>query len=68
MRELTKEEIEKLASGKGVRRIAVENFLMSMTPFGEQAAIGNLYLDAQLYRWNTPTIEAIRIGIRLATK
>ena len=29
LRELTVKEIEKLASRKGVKRIAVENFLMS---------------------------------------
>jgi len=69
MRELTDSEIEKLASRKGVRRIAVENFLATVTACKKREyAIGNLYMDASLYRWNVATVEAIRRGIELASK
>ena len=60
------EEIEKLASGKSVRKIAVENFLMSLTTEGSDAewnAYLNLDLDARLYKWNAATRKAIWIGI-----
>jgi len=65
MRALTEEEIERFASRKGVKRIAVENFLMSM---GESSmnATGNLYRDAGLYGWNHFTVQAINEGIQLA--
>ena len=65
MRELTAQEIEKLASKKGIRRIAVENFLMSMGT-DKMTALNNLYYDAQLYHWNTATRQAILKGIDLA--
>ena len=60
------EEIEKLASGKAVRRIAVENFLMSLTTEGNDAewnAYLNLDMDARLYKWNAATRKAIKRGI-----
>lgn len=66
-RELTTTEIEKLASGKNVRRIAVENFLSSMdvseVSYGN---IANCQQDALSYKWNRETVAAIREGIRLA--
>ena len=67
MRELNKEEITKLANRKGVRKIAVENFLMSM---GNDAniAYANLSLDTRLYNWNSATVKAILKGINLASK
>ena len=67
MRELNKEEITKLANRKGVRKIAVENFLMSM---GNDAniAYANLSLDTRLYNWNSATVKAILKGINLANK
>jgi hypothetical protein len=67
MRELTIEEIKKLANRPNVKRIAVENFLMSMGTDPE-AAIKNLLLDAELYNWNRETILAlaIRDGIFIA--
>ena len=67
MKMLTSHEIEKLAGRKGIRRIAVENFLMSLCPDGSPgAAYLNLDLDAKLYRWNAETKKAITAGIRLA--
>lgn len=67
MRKLTIPEIEKLASRKGVRRIAVENFLMSVTanPNAYIARL-NLNYDARLYKWNSATVRAIRSGIKLS--
>ena len=61
------EEIEKLASGKSVRKIAVENFLMSLTTEGEDAewnAYMNLDMDSRLYKWNSATQKAIKSGIK----
>jgi len=59
------EEINRLASLKGVRKIAVENFLLSTVDANERKdyALGNLALDAESYKWNTPTVEAIRRDI-----
>ena len=67
MRSLTAEEIKRLASRKGVKRIAVENFLSTM---GDNAAIAsyNLALDARMYKWNIQTIRAIEDGIKLASR
>ena len=66
MRKLTNEEIESLASRKGVKRIAVENFLATMGTNRTNAAI-NLGMDAKSYKWNLATVRAIRKGIDLAT-
>lgn len=67
MRKLTFEEIETLASRKGVKRIAVENFLMTVEHCEKKShAQANLYHDARLYKWNAPTIKAIADGIRKA--
>lgn len=49
-----------------VKKMAVENFLMSLGDLTEQEAIGNMYLDANLYRWNRETMDAIRKGIQMA--
>lgn len=67
MRKLSLDEIKKFASRKGVRRIAIENFLMSMGSNYDHALI-NLEIDTQLYKWNKRTIKAIRDGISLASK
>jgi hypothetical protein len=67
MRQLTSEEIEKLASRKGVRRIAVENFLSTMGS-DSSAAYGNAEQDTRDYNWNAPTRNAIYAGISLANK
>jgi len=66
MRRLDIEEIEKLASKENVRRIAVENFLMSMGG-DNKIAILNLKLDAFSYGWNRQTVKAIEDGIVLAS-
>jgi hypothetical protein len=65
LRQLTSAEIEKLASRKGVKRIAVENFLSSMGD-DEMYAGMNVSQDAHAYGWNYATVGAIREGIRMA--
>ncbi len=67
MKELGTKEIEQFSLRKGVRKIAVENFLMSM---GNDAEIAekNLDYDAGLYNWNGVTVKAIRDGIKFAKK
>lgn len=67
MRKLSLVEIKKFASRKGVRRIAVENFLMSMGSNYMNANL-NLEIDVRLYKWNKRTIKAINDGISLACK
>ena len=69
MRELTGKEIEKLAMRKGVKRIAVENFLMTvMNNANERNAWLNLEMDSNMYKWNAKTVKAISSGIQLAFK
>ena len=69
MRDLTSEEIEKFATRKGVRRIAVENFLGSLGNADNKGdEMRNLYADAASYKWNSATVSAIRAGINLAYK
>ncbi len=66
-RELTSKEIEELASQKGVKRIAVENFLSSIPlDCSQRDHLGNLQMDARLYRWNQATVNAITRGIKKA--
>lgn len=67
MRQLTIPEINKLASRKNVRKIAVENFLMTMGD-EEDYAFQNLNFDRGLYLWNYKTFMAIKDGITLAKK
>ena len=60
-------EIEELASKKGVRKIAVENFLMTLPTEDENAewnAYMNLDMDSRLYKWNSATLKAIKSGIK----
>ena len=64
MLKLDRTYIEELASGGGVRRIAVENFLMTVANNPSiEAALMNLVMDAGLYHWNAATVNAIRKGI-----
>ena len=64
---LSIEEIEKLANKPNVRKIAVENFLMTVgNNTSEYIAMRNLELDSNLYNWNIATQTAIRKGIKLA--
>ena len=67
MRQLTIPEINKLASRKNVKKIAVENFLMTMGD-NYHNALHNMYYDADLYKWNNETFQAINAGIILAKK
>ena len=67
MRQLTIPEINKLASRKNVKKIAVENFLMTMGNNPLTASI-NMGYDANIYKWNSQTIKAIKDGIVLAKK
>jgi len=67
MRTLTPQEIEHFASRPGVKRIAVENFLMSMGT-DTTNAFNNLALDSKLYKWNVATFEAIEASIYLAAR
>ena len=66
-RNLTSEEINHLASMKGVKRIAVENFLGTIDTESPIAAHRmNLNMDAGLYKWNSATVGAIQKGINVA--
>lgn len=66
-RKLTTDEIKGLASRNNVKRIAVENFLSTVTlnP-NRSAAIGNAFADAKVYGWSRATLQAILTGIDLA--
>jgi hypothetical protein len=66
MRELTNDEIEKLSSRKGVKKIAVENFLSSLDDLSVSDAYSNLRLDTRMYKWNSATVKAINDGIKKA--
>lgn len=56
--------VEKQASKKSIKKIAVENFLMSVGQNQtEYNAKQNLYADAQSYKWNSATINTIYKGI-----
>lgn len=61
---LTSERINELATKKGVKTIAVQNFLGSLGGQTEQDAMANLSQDAAMYKWNAATQSAIRTGIR----
>lgn len=61
-------DIDKLASRKGVKSIAVQNFLGSLNGGSASDAYSNLQMDARLYKWNAATQNAIRKGIALHYK
>ncbi len=61
---LTSKQIETLASRPGVKRIAVENFLSSLSGNGSDD-FENCRMDARLYKWNAATVAAINKGISL---
>ena len=67
LKRLSRDEVEKLAGRTGVRKIAVENFLMTVHN-NENAyqARQNLVLDTRLYNWNVKTVKTICDGIDLA--
>lgn len=62
MKKLTIVEIRQFSERPFVRKTAVENFLATM---GTNSAIAlkNLALDARLYSWDDPTLDAIMEGI-----
>jgi len=64
MRQLTSDEISELANKPKVKKIAVENFLMTAI-YNETKmhAEMNLSQDARLYKWNIETIRAIKDGL-----
>jgi len=63
---LTSEEIAYFASRPDVRKIDVENFLMSIDPAMPHAAhLLNLARDGNAYKWNKPTVLAIMDVISL---
>lgn len=65
MGKLTSERINELAAKRGVRAIAVRNFLGSLPSDAKRSdALANLEEDGRSYRWNSATIAAIRQGIR----
>lgn len=66
MAKLDAAKIEKLASRKGVKRVAVENFLGTMDGSNKSDAWWNLRADAKSYGWNDATVKAISDGIASA--
>jgi hypothetical protein len=67
MRALTSAEIEGLASRPGVKRIAVETFLLTLDlPAGYRGNAANARADARAYHWNEATLQAILDGILMA--
>jgi len=61
---LTTERIEQLASRRGVKAVAVRNFLFTVGVNQNLiVAYANLEYDARSYRWNAATVNAIRTGI-----
>lgn len=65
MNRLTAEKVQELANKKGVRRVAVENFLGTLGKEGELYATLNMRQDARDYKWNAATQAAISQGIKL---
>lgn len=60
-------EIDMLCRTYSARRMAVENFLLSLDlSMHPQFHHKNLLSDARLYRWSRQTVNAIRAGIKLA--
>ena len=68
LRELTAKEVEEIVTARPkARRLAVENFLMTVHHNeNAAAALANLERDAKLYNWDFPTVEAICLGITKA--
>ena len=65
---ITDTQIEKLASRKGVKKIAVENFLGTLGSMSEWEARANMNMDAGMYKWNAATRRALDSGIKTAYK
>lgn len=61
---ITNRQLEKLANGKGVKEVAVWNFVGTCDNCGSRMyANMNLNEDARMYKWNQATINAIKKGI-----
>lgn len=60
---ITADRINQLANLAKVKKIAVENFLGTLGGMSKDDALNNLTQDARDYRWNAPTVNAIRKGI-----
>jgi hypothetical protein len=61
-RKLSSSEIDELSSRPGVKKVAVENYLSTLS--GDKMADSmNLSSDAASYKWNPATVKAIREGI-----
>ena len=60
---LTSTRIQDLSSQPGVRSAAVRHFLKALGSSDLPGTLDNLQQDAQAYRWDTTTQEAIRTGI-----
>lgn len=65
--QLTPTEVEQFARKPGVKRIAVENFLLTMG-IDSMAARMNMNYDARIYGWNDATYTAILGGIQYAER
>ena len=68
LRELTAKEVEEIVAARPkAKRLAVENFLITVHHNKDAAtALANLERDAKLYNWDFPTVEAICLGIAKA--
>lgn len=55
--------IEQFAGREGVKRRAVENFLLTSAHYPLYISASNLQLDARLYGWNRLTVKAIQEGL-----
>ncbi len=60
---LSNERIEELVSRAGARKTAVSNFLRSLYDMERWEAFANLEYDANMYRWNAATVNAIHDGL-----
>jgi hypothetical protein len=69
LKQLTAQQIERLASRPGVRRSAVEDFLNTVDANHDAVeARRSLQADARRHGWGAETRGAIEEGIELVTK
>lgn len=62
---LSNERINQLSEKKNVKKIAVQNFLWTLSSdIPMEYTLENLNMDARLYKWNTATVNAIKTGIK----
>jgi len=60
--------IERLSTRKGVKTIAVQNFLGTLGNMTIFECYANCEQDTRDYRWNAATVKAIRDGISIHFK